>query len=208
MAEVTNPGEDHGEAEFVGGVDYVLISYGTAGLDDGGGAGLGYGFKAVGEGEKGVGGGYAALEREDRFHGAEAGGVHAAHLARADAQGLAVAGVDDGVGFDVLGHAPGEEQAAQLLGGGRTPGDDFQLRFGDAGGVGVLEEQSAGDVLDDGPGRGGLDFDQAQVLFGGEPLAGFGGEGRSGDGFDEEFGDFGGGLGVDEAVDADDAAEG
>jgi hypothetical protein len=37
---------------------------------------------------------------------------------------------------------------------------------------------------------------------------GFRGEGRGGDGFDEELGDLGGGCGVDFAVDADDAAEG
>jgi hypothetical protein len=61
MPEVPNPSENHGDAEAVGGVDYVLIFYGAAGLDDGGCACCGYGFKAVGEGEKGVRGGYAAL---------------------------------------------------------------------------------------------------------------------------------------------------
>jgi hypothetical protein len=77
-----------------------------------------YGFEAVGEGEEGVGGGDAAGERQDGFHGAEAGGVDAAHLAGADADGLAVFGVDDGVGFDVLADAPGEEQAGELFRGG------------------------------------------------------------------------------------------
>ena len=149
------------------------------------------------------------FERQHGLHGAEAGGVHAAHLAGADAEGLAVAGVDDGVRFDVLADAPGEEQAAQFLGGGRTPGDDLELRSSvDAAGVGVLQQQSAGDVLDDGARRGGVDFDQAQILFGGEALAGLGGEGGRGDGLDEELGDFGGGVGVDRAIDADDAAEG
>ena len=138
---------------------------------------LGYGFKAVGEGEKGVGGGYTTLQRKDGLHGAEAGGVYAAHLAGADAEGLAVAGIDDGVGFDVLADAPGKEQAAQFFGGGRAPGDDFELGFGDAAGIGILQQQAAGDVLDDGARRGGVDFDQAEILFGGEALAGFGGEG-------------------------------
>ena len=53
-----------------------------------------------------------------------------------------------------------------------------------------------------------MDLDQAQVLLGGEALAGFGREGGGGDGFDEELGDFFGGVAVDFAVDADDAAEG
>ena len=128
---------------------------GAAGLDDGGCAGGGDGFKAVGEGEEGVGGGDAACEREDGLHGAEAGGVDAAHLAGADADGLAVAGVDDGVGLDVLADAPGEEQAAQFFGGGRTPGFDVEFGFGDAGAVGVLQQEAAGDVLDDGAGGRG-----------------------------------------------------
>ena len=139
MPEMADAGEDHGYAKAVGGGDDVLIFDGAAGLDDGGGSGLGYGFKAVGEREKGVGGGDATLKRQHGFHGAEAGGVHAAHLAGADAEGLAVTGVDDGVGFDVLADAPGEEQAAQLFGGGRTPGDDLELGLGDAAGVGVLQ---------------------------------------------------------------------
>ena len=208
MPEVADAGEDHGYAEAVGGGDYVLIFYRAAGLDDGGGSGLGYGFKAVGEGKEGVGGSHATLERQHGLHGAEASGVHAAHLAGADAQGLAVAGIDDGVRFHVLANAPGEEQAAQLLGSGRAPGDDFEFRFGDAGGIGILQEKAAGDVLDHRTGRGGVDFDQAKILFGGEDLAGFRREGRGGDGFDEELGDLGRGAGVDGAVDADDASEG
>jgi len=150
MAEVADAGEDHGYAEFVGGGDYVLILDAAAGLDYGGGACGGYGFKAVGEGEKGVGGGDAAGEWEYGFHGAEAGRVYAAHLACADAESLAVFGVDDGVGFYMLADAPGEEEGTQLRCCGRTPGDDVELRLGYAAGVGILKEQAAGDVLDDG----------------------------------------------------------
>ena len=91
------------------------VADGAAGLNDGGGAGLGDGFEAVGEGKEGVGGGDAAVEGQDGFHGSEAGGVDAAHLAGADADGLAVAGVDDGVGLDVFADAPGEEQGIELV---------------------------------------------------------------------------------------------
>ena len=51
-------------------------------------------------------------------------------------------------------------------------------------------------------------FDQAQVLFRGETSEGGGGEARGGNGFDEELGDLFGCLLVDDAVGADDAAEG
>src|ERR1039458_4204404 len=208
MPEVPDAGEDHGYAQLVGGGDYFLIFHRASGLDDGCGSGLGYGLKAVWEREKGVRCGYATLEREEGFHGAEACGVYAAHLAGAYAEGLAGAGIDNGVRFYALADAPGEEQAAQFLGGGRTPGDDFQLRFGNAGGIGVLQEHAARNLLDHRPRRGGVDFNQAQVLFGGEALAGFRREGRGYDGLDKELGDLGRGIGVHGAVDADDAAEG
>jgi hypothetical protein len=54
VAEVADSGEDHGDAQPVGGGDDFLVFYAAAGLDDGGCAGGGYGFKAVGEWEKGV----------------------------------------------------------------------------------------------------------------------------------------------------------
>ena len=98
----------------------------------------------------------------------------------------------------MLANAPGEEQAAQLLGRGRTPGDDLQAgiegRGVDAAGVGVLQEQPARDVLDDRTRRSGMNLDQAQILPGGKALAGLGGEGRSGDGLDKELGNLLGGA--------------
>ena len=153
MAEVADSGEDHGDAESVGGGDDFGIADGAAGLDDGGCSGVRDGFEAVGEWEEGVGGGYAAVEREDGLHGSEAGGVDAAHLAGSDAYGLAVAvgeaGVDDGVGFDVLADAPGEEESADLFGGGLAVGDGLEVGLGDAEAVGVLDEEAAGDLLED-----------------------------------------------------------
>ena len=82
--------------------------------------------------------------------------------------------VDDGVRLDVLAHTPGEEQAAEFFGRGRTPGFDVQFGFGDAGAVGILQEQSSGHMLDDGARGRGVDFDQAEILLGGKALAGFG----------------------------------
>ena len=152
MPEMANAGEHHGHAELVGGGNHVLVLDRPAGLDDGGCSGRGNRFKAIGEGKESVRGSDCALERQHGFLRSKARGIDAAHLARTHADGLAVAGIDDCVRLDVLADAPGEEQAAQFLGGRRTPGDDLQLVLGDAAGVGILQQQSAGDVLDDGPG--------------------------------------------------------
>ena len=129
VAEMADSGEEHGEPETVGGGDDFGIALRAAGLDDGGGSGAGDFFDAVGEWEEGVGGGDRAFERELRIHGAELhcgnpGGIDAGHLAGADADSLAVAGVDDGVGFYVLSDFPGEEQGAGLFGRGGAAGDD------------------------------------------------------------------------------------
>ncbi len=61
--------------------------------------------------------------------------------------------------------------------GGRQVTTSSLVLF-DAAGVGVLEKQAAGDLLDDGFRRGGVDLDQAEVPFAGEGFAGFGGKGR------------------------------
>ena len=108
----------------------------------------------------------------------------------------------------MLAHAPGEEEAAEFLGGGRTPGDDVQLRLGDSGGVGILKEQAAGDVFDDRSWWGGFNLYEAKVLFCGKEGVGFRGEGGGGDGFDEELGDFGCGAGIYFPIDANDASKG
>ncbi len=108
----------------------------------------------------------------------------------------------------MLADAPGEEEGAHLFGGGLAVGDDGEVGLGDAEVVGVLDEEAAGDLLEDAGGWGGVDLDEAEVLFGGEALEGFGGEGGRDDGFDEELGYLFGGGGVDLAVDADDASEG
>jgi hypothetical protein len=79
--------------------------------------------------------------------------------------------------------------------GGRL-GDDLEIGFGDLGGVGVLQEHAAGDLLDDRLWRAEFDFDEAEILLGGEDGQRFGGEAGRGDGFDEELGDGGGGGGV------------
>src|SRR5580698_5545211 len=111
MAEVADAGEDHGHAEFVGGRDDVLVLDRSSGLNDGGSACRSNSFEAVGEREERVGCSDRSDERQNGLLRAELCRVDAAHLAGADAGGLAVAGVDDGIGFNVLANAPGEEEA-------------------------------------------------------------------------------------------------
>ena len=129
MTEVADAGKDHGHTELISCMDDLGVTHRAAWLNDRCGACLGDGLEAVGEWEEGVGGGYAAGEREDGLHGSEAGGVDAGHLAGPYAYGLAVAftetGVDNGIGFDVLADAPGEEERAELFGGGVAVSDGF-----------------------------------------------------------------------------------
>ena len=77
--------------------------------------------------------------------GGDAGRVAAVHLAGADAGGLAVLGVDDGVGLDVLGHGEGEQHVRDLLRRRLALGDDLQVGGGDARGVAALHQEAAGD---------------------------------------------------------------
>ncbi len=65
VAEMADSGKDHGHAELIGGCDDVLI-FTAPRLDDGGCAGGGYGFKAIGKGEEGVGGGDAPVRAATR----------------------------------------------------------------------------------------------------------------------------------------------
>lgn len=56
VSKVAGSGEDHGEAEAVGGLDGVLVADGASGLGYGDDSALGGHFDAVGEWEEGIGG--------------------------------------------------------------------------------------------------------------------------------------------------------
>ena len=112
VTEMADSGENHCHAELIGGRDDVLVFDTAARLDDGGCAGGSYSLKSIGKGEEGVGGGDASSEWENGFDGAEPCRVDTAHLTGSNAEGLAVFGVNNGVGLDVLADAPCEEQAA------------------------------------------------------------------------------------------------
>src|ERR1700737_3367739 len=99
VQEMTHAGEDHGEAEAIGGGYDIVVADGAAGLNERGGAGLGGFFYAIGEREESVGGHDAALQGRLRFRYREFDGVDATHLAGTYAEGGAVACEDDRFGF-------------------------------------------------------------------------------------------------------------
>ena len=145
--------------------------------------------------------------------GGDARGVDAAHLAGADADGLAVLRVDDGVGLDELGHLPGEHQVVDFLLARRALGHHLEVVGGDHADVAALHQQPAVDALEVPAGgtfgRPFAAFQQAHVGLGGHHGTGFGGDLRCDDHFDELALDDGlGGFAVQLAVEGDDAAEG
>ena len=144
---MTNAGKEHGEAKMIGGGDDFRIALRTAGLNDGGRSGFGDFFDTVGKRKESVGRGDGACERELGFHGAKLRGVDAAHLAGANADGLSVARVDDGVGFDVLANFPRKEQGSGFFGRGGAFGHYFQICVLQGANVGVLHQDSAGNIF-------------------------------------------------------------
>src|SRR5579883_1678954 len=123
---MAHAGEDHSEAEPVGGGDYVGIAHRAAGLNEGGGAGLGGLLDAVRKRKERVGGDHTARERRLRFHHGDFDGIDAAHLAGADTDGGSILGENNGVGLDVLRDFPGKAQRKHLFGGGNTLGNGLR----------------------------------------------------------------------------------
>ena len=119
----------------------------------------------------------SALAASSALMRGDAGRIDAAHLAGADADRLAVLGVDDGVGLHVLGHLEGELHVFQFLRGRRALGDDLQFQVLDHAVVAGLDEQAAGDGLCGQArhariGQGAGD-EQAQVRLAGDDRLGF-----------------------------------
>src|ERR1700678_1082974 len=106
VTEVAYSSEEHGQAQAVGGGDYFGVALRASGLNDGGCTRFGDFFHTIGKREKSVGCGYGSFQRELGLHGADLGGIDAAHLTSAHANGLSVASVDNGIRFNVFAHLP------------------------------------------------------------------------------------------------------
>ena len=145
--------------------------------------------------------------------GGDARGVDPRHLAGADADGLAALRIDDGVGFDELGHFPGKHQVVDFLFGRGALGHYLQVGGGDHADITALHQQATVDALEVPAGgtfgRPLAAFQQAHVGFGGDHVAGCLGDFRRDDHFDELALDDGlGGFAIQLTVEGDDAAEG
>src|SRR5882672_12274873 len=115
MPEMPDAGKHHGDPGVIGGFYHLIVADRAAGLDHRGSAGFDSDQQPIGERKEGVRrhhrapchglgefrlvGGILRLARGD------ARGIHPAHLAGADADGGEIPGVNDGVGFDMLGDA-------------------------------------------------------------------------------------------------------
>ena len=210
---MTDAGDDHGDAVFVRRVKDFLVAHGACGMDDGFDALLGNDIYAVTEWEEGIGSGTCAVEVEIgilRFAGGDAGAVHAAHLACADAVGLTAFAEDDGVGFDVFCDVPYKHQVVPFLLGRLAFGDDFQIGAAEAVDVGGLYQQSAADAFEFKVVGTCFKrhFQYAHVFLGGGDFEGFGGELRRHEDFHKlVVGNLFDGFAVNFAVEGNDAAE-
>ena len=121
-------------------------------MDHRGYAGFGGRYEAIGEGEERVGGdngafgqrlGQARLIRGFlRFPGGDSRRVHAAHLSGADPGGGTVLGIDNGVGFHVLGDFEREEEVGQLLLRRFAVGDDLEVLGCNDAGIHILHQKA------------------------------------------------------------------
>src|SRR5207342_1507609 len=151
VPEMPDAGEHHRDVVFVGGGDDFVVAHRTPRLDDRADPGRGRGVNAVAERKEGVARHDRPRDLQTRFLGLERGDLrayHATHLSGADADAAMVARIDDGVGLDVLGDAPGEHQVLEFGRSRRAPGDDLQFVARDFADVAGLHQQARTDALD------------------------------------------------------------
>ena len=222
VPEVPVPGEHHREARRIGGLDHLVVAHRAAGLDDGGGAGLGGGEETVGKREESVGRDHRILgERRRqtgglggfcRLPGGDARGIDAAHLAGADADRRSVLGIDDRIRFDVFCDTERKFEIGEFAFGGRALGHHFQLHVVDDGVVAALDEHAAGNRAQHQSGSARIGQpagqQQPQVLFRRDECDRLVGGIGCDDDFREDLDDFRRGFGIELAVQRDDAAEG
>src|SRR3989344_2012673 len=216
VPKVAHAGEHHGNPGFVGSRDYFVVTHRTARLDHRSNAIGSSVVQTVAEREEGVGGHHRAGNLQAGVLSLDSGdtrGVDAAHLAGADTDGLAVFRVDDGVGFNELGHFPGEDQVMDFLLARCTLSNDLQVFGLDHADVAALHQQATVDAFEvpasAALGRPFAAFQQAYVGFGGDYGASLCADFRGDDHFDKLALDDGlGGGAVQLTVEGDDAAEG
>src|SRR5215468_184918 len=99
MLEVPHPCKNHRDTMFVGGVDHFLVSYGTAGLNDGRNSGFCSFVDVVPEGEKSVRSQNSSFGSGISLLDTKFDGIHTAHLSGSHPDCPATLRQDDGIGF-------------------------------------------------------------------------------------------------------------
>lgn len=211
---MSDGGQNHRDAEFVGGGNDIGILLASAGLDHSSDASGGGGLDAVREWEEGVTGENGALGSFTGLLKGEADGLDAVHLASADAKESIFRTDDDGIGLHVRNDAPLELESGHLLGSGSFL--CHNLPFNSRIFIGILDDGATSDGLDHescflGRKRGGEEADvlaPARSVL--EDFDGFFGKARADDDFEEVafLGHGVGGVGVDFGVEGGDASEG
>ena len=108
---MAHAGKDHGNAMLIGGGYNFVVAHTAAGLNNGADTHLGGLIQAITEGQEGLRGHRRAGDLQPLILCLDVrnnGAVDPAHLPCTDAGGEAVFGVDDGIGFNELGHFPGK----------------------------------------------------------------------------------------------------
>src|SRR3990172_7245237 len=165
-----NTGEYHRDAVFVGRPDHFFIPHRAARLDGCGGPHFDAFQKTVCKGEKCVGSHYTPAQiktRVGRFHGRNSGRIYSRHLAGSYSERPVRERVDDGVGLDVLGYTPGEEQRLKFGLCGLTLCDGFHVGGGKAVCVRLLNKIASKNraYIQTPAAPRGLEFQEPAVLF-------------------------------------------
>src|SRR5580704_9614945 len=207
VPETPYPRKDHSQTQSVRSLDYLWVAHRSAGLNDSRRAGLCNFFDSVWEGEKSIGGSNRPFQRKHRLHGSDLARIHAAHLPSSDAHSLSVAGIDDSVRLYVLADSPGKKQSSLFFWRRLPLGDHFQIAFRERVHIGILQQDSAGDVFQHPLLPSIVNFHQSQVLLGCELGFSVVVEAGRGDHFEKELRHLFGRVAVDRTIHADNASE-
>ena len=146
------PGEHHGNAMLVAGLDDLFVTHRTARLDDSGHAVAREHVHTIAEREERIGcshealGGHThALARLMRTFAGKLGGVDTVGLTRTHADARMVFGNQDGVGLDTLADLPREHELVELFRRGLALGGNGELGGKLAHAVKLLNQQAAVD---------------------------------------------------------------
>ena len=115
VSKVTSTGEDHGHAVFVGGGNDLIVSYGTAGGNDGPHAGLSHKVEPISKREKRIAGTHGTGGSLAGFPYGDLGRVDPALLPGADPHGGAVDPDHDRVRGNMRAYRPCGPEVLPLL---------------------------------------------------------------------------------------------